>query len=312
MRRPPIDPEIAEALETTWKSPPSLSPEDIPRIRSEFSASAPPVADPDQYDSTVYELNLLLWKPKGSTSQPCIYHVHGGGLVFGRASDDMPRMAKLGSTFNMATASIEYRLAPEHPYPAALEDVVTGFEWLTRNASQIGISARDILLSGSSAGGGLAAAATLFMRDHGGPLPLGLLLMCPMLDDRNNSHSGYQMEGAGSWDRIANETGWSAYLGKNRSEVPIYASPSRAQDLSDLPPIFLDVGSAETFRDEVVAFAAHVWSCGGQAELHVWPGGTHGFEGIAENSLLAQTSVATRYKWVERLLRQRGSTRQRS
>ncbi|GAB2497814.1 hypothetical protein GCM10027031_00990 [Corynebacterium atrinae] len=124
-----------------------------------------------------------------------------------------------------------------------------------------------------------------------------------MLDDRNNSYSALQMEGLGFWDRSSNLAGWTALLGEARGsdDVSQYAAPARATDLSGLPPTFIDVGSAETFRDEDVAYANGIWQAGGTAELHVWPGGFHGFDGLAPHTALSQTAKAARLDWLRRL-----------
>lgn len=310
MRRPPIDPAIAEALASDEHVVVGLAPEGIPELRRFVESNPVPIADPDMFDTAVQEfvsasghtIRLEQWSPKTPGPHPCLYHVHGGGLIVGRAVDDMPRMAALGAAFGMTTVGVEYRLSPEHRYPAALDDVLDGLRWLVEHAAETAIRADAIVLSGVSAGGGLAAAAALHLRDHGGPALAGLLLMCPMLDDRNDSHSGFQMEGAGSWDRNANHTGWAAYLGEDRDEVPIYAAPGRAEDLSELPPTFIDVGSAETFRDENVSFAARIWASGGEAELHVWPGGTHGFDVAASSTALARAAIRARHEWLQRLI----------
>ena len=128
------------------------------------------------------------------------------------------------------------------------------------------------------------------------------MLICPMLDDRSDSASAHQMAGRGSWDRVANETGWSAYLGPERTAVPPYAAPARAADLSGLPPTFVDVGSAETFRDEDVDYAHRIWAAGGDAELHVWPGGVHGFDALAPDAAIAREAREARARWLRRLL----------
>jgi acetyl esterase/lipase len=129
--------------------------------------------------------------------------------------------------------------------------------------------------------------------------------MCPMLDDRNTTVSSHQFVGTGGWDRGSNDTGWNAYLGERRgtSDVPVYAFPSRATDLSGLPAAFIDVGSAEVFRDEAVAYASQLWADGGVAELHVWPGGFHGYELMAPHAQLSQVSKQARTDWVARLFR---------
>ncbi len=141
-------------------------------------------------------------------------------------------------------------------------------------------------------------------RDRGGPLLAGQMLMCPMLDDRNDTPSSWQMAGRGVWDHTANETGWSALLGESRGgpDVSPYAAPARAADLSGLPPAFVDVGSAETFRDEDVAYASRIWQAGGIAELHVWPGGFHGFTMMAPDTAVSRAASAAQVGWLRRLL----------
>ena len=232
-----------------------------------------------------------------------IYHVHGGGLVVGTAYDVLPSLAPLALQVGAAIASVEYRLAPEHRYPAAVEDVYRGLEWLAANAASLDLAPDPIIIVGVVAGGGLAAAAALLARDRGRPRLLGQMLICPMLDDRNDSESGWQMVGVGAWDRTANETGWAAYLGDTpRADVPIYAAPGRATDLSGLPPTFIDVGSAETFRDEDIDYAVRIWRAGGDAELHVWPGGAHGFDALVPEAELSRDAKAARARWPKRLL----------
>ena len=159
-------------------------------------------------------------------------------------------------------------------------------------------------IAGASAGGGLAAAVTLLARDRGGPALIGQLLMCPMLDDRNDTVSARQMAGLGVWDSTSNETGWTALLGDARGgpDVSPYGAPARATDLSGLPPTFIDVGSAETFRDEDVTYASRIWQAGGVAELHVWPGGYHGYFLFAPHAQVSQETLAARVQWLRRLL----------
>jgi acetyl esterase/lipase len=225
-------------------------------------------------------------------------------MVLGAATDVLPALAPLAARVGAAIVAVEYRLAPENRYPAAVEDVYAGLEWLAANAATLGLDPTRIIIDGVSAGGGLAAATALLSRDRQGPDLLGQMLICPMLDDRNDSASGHQMAGSGAWDRTANATGWAAYLGDlPREDVPIYASPGRATDLSGLPPTYIDVGSAETFRDEDVAYAARIWAAGGDAELHVWPGGVHGFDALAPDAPLSRDARDARARWLERVLR---------
>ena len=133
--------------------------------------------------------------------------------------------------------------------------------------------------------------------------------MCPMLDDRNDTESAQQFDGAVSWDRQSNQTGWTALLGTSAGspEVSHYAAPARARDLTALPPTFIDVGSAETFRDEAVEYATRIWAAGGDAELHVWPGGFHGSDLSVPHAALSKATKAARASWLDRLLRRLGA-----
>ncbi|MEW2613001.1 alpha/beta hydrolase [Streptomyces sp. NPDC047880] len=253
------------------------------------------------------DISLLICRPASAESagpRPVIYHVHGGGMVIGnnRVGVDVP--LTWARELDAVVVSVEYRLAPEHPHPAPVEDVYAGLVWTADHAAELGAAPERIVVAGASAGGGLCAALALLTRDRKGPQPIGQVLMCPMLDDRNDTPSAHQMAGLGVWDRTANETGWSALLGSRRGgpDVPQYAAPARAEDLTGLPPAFLDVGSAETFRDEVVAYASRIWQAGGVAELHVWPGGFHGFDGFAPQAALSQAARAAQVAWLERLL----------
>ncbi|MDX3574884.1 alpha/beta hydrolase, partial [Streptomyces sp. ID05-47C] len=236
--------------------------------------------------------------------RPVVYHVHGGGMVLGTNRVGVDQILDWARELDMVVVSVEYRLAPEHPYPAPVDDVYAGLLWTAEHAKELGADPERIVIAGASAGGGLTAALALLLRDRGGPRPLGQVLLCPMLDDRNDTPSSHQMAGLGVWDRTANETGWTALLGEVRGgpDVSPYAAPARAEDLSGLPPAFLDVGSAETFRDEVVAYASRIWQAGGVAELHVWPGGFHGFDGFAPQAAVSRAARTAQLEWLRRLL----------
>lgn len=236
---------------------------------------------------------------------PWLLHLHGGGLVTGTAWDDVVPLLDLAAEAGCAVASVGYRLAPEHPFPAALDDAATALTWLVANAPAFGLDPARVVVEGISAGGGLAAALALLARDGGWPPLAGQMLLCPMLDDRNDSPSAVQMAGHGAWDRTANATAWRAYLGDAAGgpDVPAHAAPARASDLTGLPPAFLDVGSAETFRDEVVDYAKRLWRSGCAAELHVWPGGFHGFDYFEPAAVLSRHAREARRRWLQRVLR---------
>ncbi|MCT9144699.1 alpha/beta hydrolase [Streptomyces violarus] len=317
---PPFDPELAGALELIKDMiSPGLTLDQIAEVRQgpgiellaeldltmggtfevEDRQVPGPQGEPD--------ISLLICRPAAPATagaRPVLYHVHGGGMVIGnnRVGVDVP--LAWAQALDAVVVSVEYRLAPEHPHPAPVEDVYAGLLWTADHAAELGADPERIVIAGASAGGGLCAALALLTRDRKGPQPIGQVLMCPMLDDRNDTPSTHQMAGLGVWDRTANETGWTALLGSRRGgpDVPAYAAPARAEDLTGLPPAFLDVGSAETFRDEVVAYASRIWQAGGVAELHVWPGGFHGFDGFAPQAALSQSARAAHVNWLRRLL----------
>jgi acetyl esterase/lipase len=252
------------------------------------------------------DVSLLICRPTGVTAPvPCLYFIHGGGMMLGNnRSGGAPRTLEHAEKLGAVLVSVEYRLAPETPHPGPVEDCYAGLTWTVDHAEELGIDPERLIVGGASAGGGLAAAVALLARDRGGPRLRGQLLFCPMLDDRNDTPSSLQMAGLGLWDHGANEVGWTALLGDARGgpDVSPYAAPARATDLSGLPPAFIDVGSAETFRDEDVAYASRIWQAGGDAELHVWPGGFHGFTGAVPDAALSKAAMAAQLAWLRRLL----------
>jgi acetyl esterase/lipase len=316
---PPFDPELAAVLEilpTEVRS--TITPEMVAGRRQRYDAAlSDEQLSRDGFFEVVDKLapghegtpdvSLLVCRPSKSDTMPpgpVLYYIHGGGMIGGNNRTGIEEILDWAVELNAVVVSAEYRLAPEHRYPAQIEDAYSGLQWTASHAGMIGADPSRIVLAGKSAGGGLAAALALLARDRKGPLPIGQILICPMLDDRNDTPSAFQMAGLGVWDRTSNQTGWSAMLGEHRAvaDVPAYAAPARAQDLSGLPPAFLDVGSAETFRDEVVAYAARIWQAGGAAELHVWPGGFHGFTTFAPRAALSQAARAARLDWIRRML----------
>jgi len=204
----------------------------------------------------------------------------------------------------VVAVNVEYRLAPENPHPAPIEDCYAGLLWTVNHATELRIDPSHIVVMGGSAGGGLAAGLALLARDRGGPALAGQLLLCPMIDDTNTTVASHQYPGVGPWPREANVAGWAALLGEavGGNDVSPYAAPARARDLSGLPPAFIEVGSAEGFRDEDTSYALRIWKVGGQAELHVWSGGCHGFDMYAADSEITRAALAARDSWLRRVL----------
>lgn len=239
-----------------------------------------------------------------ATAGGAVYFTHGGGMITGDRFASLDRHVDWVERFDLVLVAVEYRLAPHHPYPAPVEDCYAGLVWTVEHAAELGVDPARIVIAGQSAGGGLAAGTALLARDRGGPALAGQMLLCPMLDDRDATVSTHQFPDGGRWDREQNRFGWSAYLGSRRgtTDVDVYAAPSRAADLSGLPPTYIDVGSAEVFRDEDVAYASAIWAAGGDAELHVYPGGFHGFEVVAPEIAISRACIDARERWLQRIL----------
>ncbi|UQS23494.1 alpha/beta hydrolase [Amycolatopsis thermalba] len=310
---PAFDPEAAAMLAVIAEEvPPTVTADMIPALRAARSARLPSDAELSRdgrlelVDRRVSdEVSVLVARPADlGTTAPGIFWIHGGGMVVGTNRVGIEEPLDWALELGLVVVSVEYRLAPEHPHPVPVEDCYAGLRWTSEHAGELGIDPARLIVAGGSAGGGLGAAVALMARDRGGPRLAGQLLIAPMLDDRNETPSTHQMKGLGVWDRTSNETGWTALLGEARGgpDVSPYAAPARATDLSGLPPAFIDVGSAESFRDEDVDYARRIWLAGGSAELHVWPGGYHGFDAFAPRAALSQEARATRLRWLRRML----------
>ncbi|WP_434445030.1 alpha/beta hydrolase [Lentzea sp. E54] len=294
-----IDPEIAAAVDL---SRPPLTPDGIAERRAngrvvtdaELTRGGTVTFTEEDADG----VPVLVLRPAGLPEGPPVLHLHGGGMVAGTRRSDLHVLAEWVSELGVVLVSPEYRLAPEHPHPAPVRDCYRALTWMERTGFG------PPVVAGTSAGGGLAAAVTLMARDHGGPAILGQLLMCPMLDDRCETPSSHQFLDGTTWVRTSNITGWTALLGAARGgpDVSPFAAPARAPDLSGLPPTYVDVGSADLFRDEAVGYASRIWQAGGDAELHVWPGGCHGFDQLVPDAVLSRRARATRTAWLRRTL----------
>jgi acetyl esterase/lipase len=316
---PPYDPELAPFLDVLAAAGrPPYTLENIPLIRATPLPIPLPTDDELRRDgafevSTVLapglagapDVPLLVCRPTAvEAPAACLYYIHGGGMVANSNRSGMVGALDHAQELGLAVVSVEYRLAPETQHPGLVEDCYAGLSWTVEHAAELGLDPARVIVGGVSAGGGLAAAVALLARDRGGPALAGQWLICPMLDDRNDTPSARQMAGRGVWDRSANDTGWTALLGDARGgpDVSPYAAPARAADLSGLPPAFIDVGSAETFRDEDVAYASRIWQAGGTAELHVWPGGFHAFFGMVPGASVSRAAIAAQRDWLRRLL----------
>ncbi|MFJ4672349.1 alpha/beta hydrolase fold domain-containing protein [Kitasatospora purpeofusca] len=235
---------------------------------------------------------------------PCVYWMHGGGMVMGDRFSQLDIPLEWLDEFGVVVATVDYRLAPEHEGQVVAGDCYRGLCWIAENAAELGIDPDRIVVAGASAGGGLAAGVALRARDLGTPAVAGQILVCPMLDHRGTTVSSRQYSGVpGVWTGEMNAFAWRSVLGATPAdEVSPYVSPARAEDLGGLPAAYVDSGSAEVFRDECTDYATRLWAAGGDAELHVWAGGCHGFDALHPRAELSVTARRTRAAWLARLL----------
>jgi acetyl esterase/lipase len=312
--RPDIDPEL-RALLADMPLMSQLSPEVLAQMRQ-----LPPTPvetllegrDVDRREVTVAspdgaQIPLSIFSPAGadrSTAAPCVYWIHGGGMIMGDRFSQIDIPLEWHDLFGAVVISVDYRLAPEVTGTTLVEDCYHGLCWVAEQADELGIDPARIVVAGASAGGGLTAGVTLMARDHGTPAIAAQVLICPMLDHRNTTTSSRQYSGhPGVWTREMNEFGWRAVLADLADEdVPSYVSPALADDLSGLPTTYIDAGTAEVFRDEDVDYATRIWAAGGQAELHVWAGGFHGFDALYPQARVSATARRTRNDWLARAL----------
>ena len=219
---------------------------------------------------------------------PGILYIHGGGYTCGSAKENSIQV--YADQINCVVVSVEYRRAPESVFPAALNDCYSALVWFHENAEQLGVDSSRIAVTGSSAGGGLTAALALYARDKKGPPIFLQAPLCPMIDDRCVTESSKNITDSRVFDRQKTVDGWRAYLGDIDAEPSMYAAPSRATDLSGLPPMYISTGEMDVFLDETLEYVALAAKSGVPVELHIYRGCYHGWEFFAPKSDISRRS----------------------
>jgi acetyl esterase/lipase len=245
-----------------------------------------------------------LYRPAVQRSQAALLWIHGGGLIIGRAVQDDHLCALTARELGILVVSAEYRLAPEHPFPAALDDCYAGWEWQQREASRLGIDPNRVAVGGESAGGGLAASLAQRIHDAGGVSPVAQWLFCPMLDDRTAARQDLDSVDHFVWNNRLNRFGWKSYLGidPGTDSVAPYAVPARRADLTGLPPAWIGTGDIELFYDEDRDYVERLRAAGVEVTFEVVPGAPHGFEAWAPNTPLARDYVKSAQVWLGQML----------
>lgn len=260
--------------------PPRRPPADV-RIHNSF------IPGPEQ----ATKIRLRIYQPIAQTAPtPALLWLHGGGYLIGKPEIDERWSIDYARRGGLTVVSVDYRLAPKHPFPAALHDSYTALQWIVTHAQELGVDARRIALGGESAGGGLAAALAQLAHDRQEIQPVFQLLVYPMLDDRTALRTDLDDRHNVAWSQQSNRYGWESYLGSpcGSATVPAYAVPARRADLSGLSPAWIGVGDLDLFHDESAAYAQNLQECGVACELVVVPGAFHGFDVLAPNTTLVQ------------------------
>ena len=296
-----IDPEISDSLHGFPDF--DLSAENVPTMRAGtmFEPQSAPDIERVELATEGGAVALSVLRPVDSAdAPPVLYWMHGGGMVIGNRHMDDARLIEWCRRLGCVCVSVEYRLAPETPYPTPLDDCEAGLRYIFDHADELHIDRQRIGIGGRSAGGGLAAGLALRWRVNA-EVPLAFqYLEYPMLDDRGLTASS-QLEGLPIWSRESNAFGWRSYLGDRcgTDDVPVDAAPARATELSSLPKTFIGVGSADCLRDESIDFAARLCGASVPTELHVYAGAVHGFDMFADTAV-AQTAARDSADWLAR------------
>ena len=307
-----VDPELAEGL-AAFPTLGDLSLKTLPAARAMMAEAGRLQIETAEKAGVRIEEHLigqsdapdvrgLLYRPDAPQSpMPAYLHVHGGGLVMGSPEISFQSCLDLVRRFGLAVLSVDYRLAPEYPYPAAVEDCYSALKWLHAQGEALGIDRSRIVVGGESAGGGLAAALCLLARDRGEIRIAFQHLTYPMLDDRTSAAYRHPHAGQLVWTQPSNEFGWNSYLKGTAGDGDIspYAAPGRTTRLEGLPPAFIATGALDLFLEENIEYARRLARAGVPTELHVYPGAFHAFDMISD----AKVSRAFRRDWLAALKR---------
>lgn len=283
----------------------------VAAVLAKMGEGAPPIEGVEitlhnaPYADGSFVVPLRVYHPSQRNGKlPVVYWMHGGGYVLNEAENDDALCSYFALAWHCVVVSVDYRLAPEHPFPTPLEDCYVGLKWTYESAEMLGIDAARIAIGGQSAGGGLAAGLAQMTRDRGEVPLIYQLLIYPMIDDRNLLQASDTVEDTYVWSRHSNLVGWRSYLGQEpgTANTPLYAAPGRTDNLDNLPPVYMYVGDIDLFYAEDLAYATRLSQAGVPVELHVYPGGIHAFEVLGGTTRLAQQCVADRERAMKKAL----------
>jgi len=261
----------------------------VPKLPTADDVTVEDVTVPGAEGAPAFRVRL--YRPTdGVGPVPALVWFHGGGYMIGSPEQDQRNLIAMVRELGIAVAAVQYRLAPQHPFPAPADDGYAGLRWLHDQAETLGIRPDRIAIGGASAGGGLAAGVALMAHDRA-EVPVAFqLLIYPMLDDRTVLRTDIDTSRLRMWSTRGNAFGWTSYLGSQPGGpgVSPYAAPSRSLDLSGLPPAWVGVGTFDLFHDEDVAYAERLSAAGVPCQLHVVPGAYHGFDGVSPKAAVVK------------------------
>jgi acetyl esterase len=294
---------MTNAFRSVLESLPSFDLSDVPALRRVLSAAraSAPLHDPrvDIEESVVPGrdgrpgVRVRIYTPVPRCSPgPALLYLHAGGFVLGGLESDEARCLRFSAEAGYVVLAVEYRLAPEHPFPAAFEDCRTVLDWLCEEADHLGIDRGRLSVGGSSAGGALAAGLSLWARDHGGPPLAAQLLVYPVIDDRLGTDSIKKFWDCPGWNGAATAQMWAHYLGSPAGAPSAYAVPARAASLAGLPRTYLLVAGDDPLRDEGLEYGARLQAAGVPTEIHEFPGVPHGFDLFVPDVPISQRAVS--------------------
>ncbi len=249
-------------------------------------------------------VRVKIYQPEATTPAALVMWLHGGGYILGDASINDFDCSLMALELGVVVVSVDYRLAPKHRFPCALDDTLAVWQWSLANSNRFGVDTQRLVVAGQSAGAGLAAACVQKIVDDGGQQPLAQVLIYPMLDDRTAAQTQLDALAHPLWSNVNNRAAWQMYLGQppGVDNLPPYAAPGRRQNLAGLPPTWLGCGTIDLFYQENLLYVQNLREAGIVCDFCCVDGAPHGFDVLAPNAEVARDFRQSYWSFLVRLL----------
>ncbi len=313
-----LDPELKEPIKMMLDQMPPMTFDNLPAARAAsqqmmaaMKMQMPVIPGVITEDRTIPgpkdspDVTVRIYRPEKQVGQlPALLWIHGGGYMLGDIDQEDFTAKQFALAGDCVVVSVEYRLAPENPYPAPLEDCYAALKWLSAHAEELGVNQSRMAIGGASAGGGLAAGLAILARDRAEVKALFQLLVYPMINDCNVIPASKTLPDTIFWTRENNLIGWRSYLGcePGREGIPCYAAAYRATNLEGLPPAYITVGDLDLFAQEDIDYSRRLMGAGVSTELHVYPGGCHAFDMLVPDADISKRFTADIHRALGRAL----------